>query len=585
MDRFLDDNRIKAILLEENSSEEEIGSDEDDNEERVVNESDHDTDSEFEIGQKDMQTDTNVDYGSSEEDYGSDEHFICKDKVTKWYKTPHVSKFAKTHRENIVKTFPGPINNARLVQDEVQAFQMLISDAIIEEIVRYTNIHIANVQSKYQTERHAKNVTKTELMAFLGLLFLSGVKRARHTNFRDLWATDGSGIEIFRACMSYNRFLFLLSAIRFDDKSNRNQRKTTDKLAAIRFILDEFVKNCKSTYCLSEFFTIDEMLVPFRGRCGFIQYMPNKPAKYGIKIFALCDAKTFFTGNLEVYCGKQPNGPYNFSSGPSDIVTRLTAHMKGTCRNLTTDNWYTSYPLAVSLLKDKITLVGTLKKNKKEIPFEFLPNKNKEVNSSMFGFQKQVTLVSFTPKKNKSVVLLSTMHHDASVDTETKKPEIVHFYNSTKGGVDTVDQLCGNYSVSRRTRRWPLCIFFQLLNIAGVNGLILHNMTRSEDKAQKRRQFLKNLAMGLIKPHMENRALIKNLPVHIRCFLAKYKSQQEEDTAEPPAKLRKRCRLCGRMKNRVTTMRCVFCNDFVCKEHSKREVKCDTCANPAADDE
>jgi len=119
MGRFLDDNRIKAILLEENSSEEEIGSDEDDNEERLVNESDHDTDSEFEIGQKDMQTDTNV-------DYGSDEHFICKDKVTKWYKTPHVSKFAKTRRENIMKIFRGPINNARLVQDEVQAFQMLI---------------------------------------------------------------------------------------------------------------------------------------------------------------------------------------------------------------------------------------------------------------------------------------------------------------------------------------------------------------------------------------------------------------------------------------------------------------------------
>jgi hypothetical protein len=47
-----------------------------------------------------------------------------------------------------VNTFPGPINNAGLVQDEVQAFQMLISDAIIEETVRYTNIHIANVQSK-----------------------------------------------------------------------------------------------------------------------------------------------------------------------------------------------------------------------------------------------------------------------------------------------------------------------------------------------------------------------------------------------------------------------------------------------------
>jgi hypothetical protein len=117
--------------------------------------------------------------------------------------------------------------------------------------------------------------------------------------------------------MSYNRFLFLLSAIWFDDKTTRNQRKTTDKLAAIRFILDEFVNNCKSIYCVGEFFTIDEMPVPFRGCCGFLQYMPNKPVKYGIKIFALCDAKTFFTGNLEVYWGKQPNGPYNFSNGPS----------------------------------------------------------------------------------------------------------------------------------------------------------------------------------------------------------------------------------------------------------------------------
>jgi len=122
-------------------------------------------------------------------------------------------------------------------------------------------------------------------------------------------------------------------------------------------------------------------------------------------------------------------------------------------------------------------------------------------------------------------------------------------------------------------------IFFQLLNIAGVNGHILYNMTRSEDPEQNRRQFLKNLAMGLIKPHMENRALLKNLPVDIKCFLAKYKPQQEEDTAEPPPKVRKRCRLCGRAKNRVTTMRCFSCNDFVCKEHSATEVKCDTCTN------
>ena len=101
---------------------------------------------------------------------------------------------------------------------------------------------------------------------------------------------------------------------------------------------------------------------------------------------------------------KQPTGPHEASNSPGDIVERLISHLKGTCRNLTTDNWYTSYTLAMSLLQDKITLVGTLKKNKREIPAEFLPNKQKPISSSMFGFQKHATLVSFTPKKNKSVV-------------------------------------------------------------------------------------------------------------------------------------------------------------------------------------
>ena len=40
--------------------------------------------------------------------------------------------------------------------------------------------------------------------------------------------------------------------------------------------------------------TVDEQLVPFRGRCSFIQYMPSKPDKYGIKIFWACDSETAY---------------------------------------------------------------------------------------------------------------------------------------------------------------------------------------------------------------------------------------------------------------------------------------------------
>lgn len=62
-------------------------------------------------------------------------------------------------------------------------------------------------------------------------------------------------------------------------------------------------------------------------------------------------------------------------------------------------------------------------------------------------------MVSYVPKKGKAVVLISTMHDEGLIDEETGKPQIILDYNMTKGGVDTVDQLGGTYSVSRTTRR------------------------------------------------------------------------------------------------------------------------------------
>lgn len=222
-------------------------------------------------------------------------------------------------------------------------------------------------------------------------------------------------------------------------------------------------------------------------------------------------------------------------------------------------------------------MIGTMKKNKREIPPEFLPQKNRAVGSSLFGFQKNVTLVSYVPKKNKSVVLISTMHEDSAIDPDSKKPEIILEYNATKGGVDTVDKMCNNYSVSRRTRRWPLAIFYQLINIAGINGQLLYNTTHVNAAYKHRRNFLKVLSLALMKPHLSERASIESLPTDIKCFLAKYKTPEEETLQEPPAKIRARCFICGRKKNRVTTIICSSCNKSVCKQHMTSVVTCNYC--------
>ena len=117
----------------------------------------------------------------------------------------------------------------------------------------------------------------------------------------------------------------------------------------------------------------------------------------------------------------------------TDIVKRLVSPIENSNKNVTTDNWYTNIPLLHYLLEKKTTLLGTMKKNKREIPPKFLPTTARQPGESMFGFQKDKVLVSFVPKRNKAVILVSSMHDSGDMDEATKIPEIILDYNMTKG--------------------------------------------------------------------------------------------------------------------------------------------------------
>jgi hypothetical protein len=55
------------------------------------------------------------------------------------------------------------------------------------------------------------------------------------------------------------------------------------------------------------------------------------------------------------------------------------------------------------------------------------------------------------PKKCKSVTLISSLCFGDVIDRETGnqlKPQIVTFYNRTKSGIDTVNQMCLTFSVA-----------------------------------------------------------------------------------------------------------------------------------------
>ena len=539
-------------------------------EEEVIEEENHSSDSEQSTEETD---DHMVEEGRQQTD---DYHFyIGKDEETVWISEP-LSSSSKTKAKNILKVLPGPKASAKITEKEIDAFYLFITDGMIDNIVENTNRYIQNskrAEIQYSRERDCRDTTKPEIKALLGALYLIGIKKGGHTNCCELWDSDGTGMIILRALFSYKRFCFLLRALRFNDLGTQNERKQSDKLAPIRDFHQEFVNNCLAHYNVSELVTMDEMLHPFRGRCGFVQYIPNKPAKYGIKIYALCDAKTFYTLNLEIYCGKQMPGPCLKSNKPNDIVQRIVTPIEKTNRNLTTDNYYSSYPLAENLLGKGLTFLGTMKKNKKEIPPEFQANKTREVQSCLFGFQYDFCMASTVPKKTKALIFLWTMHSTNIIDQETKKSRVNLDYNATKGGVDTVDQMCSSYSTSRIMRRWPLALFYRHLDIDGINANIIFKFNNPDNK-ERRRIFFKHLALGLMEEHLNQRALLQTLPKDIHAFLTKYR-HEEEQTKEPAKP--GICYICGRHKNNRTKTVCVKCKKNVCKKHSVTDTKCVQC--------
>jgi len=81
----------------------------------------------------------------------------------------------------------------------------------------------------------------------------------------------------------------------------RAQRRADDKLAPIRNIYDKFVAACEANYTPGTGCTFDESLHGFRGMCSFKQYIPNKPSKYGIKVYVLADSRIFYSVSSKIY--------------------------------------------------------------------------------------------------------------------------------------------------------------------------------------------------------------------------------------------------------------------------------------------
>lgn len=397
----------------------------------MSSESDDDNDFEDESSEVEDNIEENEEYDSDSDDSDDEEaepsipdvEFIAKNKLV--YQKTAITENGRRRACDVINLTPGPTRYATARIMSIRESFLAFFPPHIERII----IDCTNVYGK----KHIKDwidVDTNTLHAFYGVLLLCGIYKGRMEPVDSLFRS-GEGRPILSAIMSYRRFQQILRAMRFDLHSTRAERRQHDKLAPIRNVWDKWVELLPKFYNPSSNVTIDEDLVGFRGRCPFRQYMKNKPAKYGLKFWVASCSSSAYVWNMQPYLGKEGN--QSEKNQGQRVVLDLVKGLRG--HNITTDNFFTSYDLGQKLLEKHLTLVGTMRRNKTSIPPALL-QKKMPLHSSVFAFTGDTTLVTYASRKKQGTVLQSTMHHSAKVDDTIKKmPEIVSYYNATKGNL------------------------------------------------------------------------------------------------------------------------------------------------------
>lgn len=154
------------------------------------------------------------------------------------------------------------------------------------------------------------------------------------------------------------------------------------------------------------------------------------------------------------------------------------------------------------------------------------------------------------------------MYH--AIGTEDDKPEIISFYNATKAGVDALDEKCTKYNCTRRSRRWPLTIFYTLLNISLVNGYVLFSSFPG-NPAMSRYEYIRDLSLQLMEAHLLRRLNNCHIPRPIRQAIGRILDVPIVNSSAVSAlDKRTRCSRCPRSSNRQTKVVCAKCQAPIC---------------------
>ena len=199
---------------------------------------------------------------------------------------------------------------------------LLFFAEIISLLVVETNRYYDQYLQNSDGHSPQREVTEAEMFAFLALTLQMG-----HTvqgRLEDYWTKmEQLRTPFYGQTMGRARYCHILRFLHFSDNNRNGVDRTDDRLWKLRDLFEIVRTNFLKFYNPSEHLSIDELIVKFKGRVVFKQYIPKKCKRFGIKMFKLCDS-TGYTYDMNVYLGKDRQRAEQHLTATHATVTNLT---------------------------------------------------------------------------------------------------------------------------------------------------------------------------------------------------------------------------------------------------------------------
>lgn len=383
---------------------------------------------------------------------------------------------------------------------EFDCFSVFFPDSFWKLLKEETNRYASQMKAKQARQvvlkpgcmlYNWKPVTLREMKNFLAIVI--HMTLVEKESFDSYWSTREIIQTPFpKKIMTRSRFRAIYSCLHLNDNSKYIPRgqEGYDAFFKLRPYFEELSNLCQMTFSPDEELTIDEGTCGFRGKVHFRVYNKDKPDKYGMKIYMLCDAKTGYILKMVPYVGD--------SKTTQSIIMELCEPYIGKWHTIYMDRFFTS-PTTIDLLWQKQTrAVGTVMANRRGLPRTWL-QQFLEVNEMVFCHRGNLTACKWKDKRD--VLVLTTKHAATWTEVTAKrkgvgvvkkqKPDCIIDYNHNKIGVDLNDQYVSYYSLNRKTMKWWKKMFFNLVARALVNAYVIYN--KSSNNTGRKLRFLQFL--------------------------------------------------------------------------------------------